>query len=46
MNIPDPMAIVTLIFAAMAGIGSLVRVYLNQRHSKWVPRNHRKILIL
>jgi hypothetical protein len=43
---PDPTALATLIFAAMAGIGSLVRVYQNQRYCKWVQRNHRSMLIL
>jgi hypothetical protein len=43
---PEPTALATLIFAAVAAIARLVRVYLNQRHSKWVQANHRTILIL
>jgi hypothetical protein len=36
------MAMATLIFAAMAGIGSLVRVIQNERLYRWHKRNHRK----
>jgi hypothetical protein len=35
-------ALATLIFAAMVGIGSVVRCYQNQQYWRWVQRNHRR----
>jgi hypothetical protein len=40
--IPDATALATLIFAAMAGIGSVVICYQNQRYWPWAQRNHRR----
>jgi hypothetical protein len=34
----DAAALTTLIFAAMAGIGSVVRCYQNERYWRWVQR--------
>ncbi len=31
-----------LIFASMAGIGSLIRVFQNQRYWRWVNERHRE----
>jgi hypothetical protein len=39
---PDLIALATLIFAAMAGIGSVVRCYQNRRYRRWIQRTHRK----
>jgi len=38
---PDAAALATLIFAVMAGFGSVVRCYQNQRYARWEQRNHR-----
>jgi hypothetical protein len=36
------MALATLIFATMAGIGSLIRVYQNERFYRWNKRIHKR----
>jgi hypothetical protein len=35
-------SLATFIFAAMAGIGSLIRVYQNERFYPWNKRIHKK----
>jgi hypothetical protein len=38
----NAVAVTTLIFAAMAGIGSVIRCYQNERFWRWSRNGHRK----
>ena len=40
----SPLDWAVLIFAAMAGVGSLIRCYQNQRYWRFVNRRHREEL--